>query len=77
MGWFGCDGFVEAALIPLAGTPAVFICISFVMERLSTDRDASPTLVCTLPRNVSRKKEKHSLRDRSREHTGHVPKTEK
>jgi len=40
------------------------------MELLSTDKDTFPALLRTLPRNVSRKKQKHGLRDRSHERMG-------
>jgi hypothetical protein len=36
------------------------------MELLSTDKDTFSALLRTLPRNVSRKKQKHGLRDRFR-----------
>jgi hypothetical protein len=47
------------------------------MELLQTDMDTFPALVGTLPRNVSHKKEKHGLRDRSHERMEPVPKAEK
>jgi hypothetical protein len=47
------------------------------MKLLLTDKDIFPTLVRTLPRNGTCKKEKHGLRDRSRERMEHVPKGEK
>ena len=66
--WVIGDGFAGDGPVVFAGDPvSFFITISFAMDGLwSAERVTSPTSRSKLPRNMSRKKEKHGLCNRYR-----------